>query len=101
MGVPAARFCRGILLRARREFWLFASNLNSFLARLSRYLPGPLGLHRCYERLCHVRKLIELELYGLVSRFCVFCIRNTMRNVTIVVPVLITAASEKERLAQM
>ena len=36
-------------------------------------------------------QLVELDLDRLGSRFCVFWIRNTIRNVTIVVPVLMTS----------
>jgi hypothetical protein len=36
-------------------------------------------------------QFVQLQVDGAASRFCVFWIRNTMRNVTIVVPVLMTS----------
>ena len=42
------------------------------------------------------KQLVELGLHRRPSRFCVFWIKNTMRKVTIVVPVLITSCHVSE-----
>ena len=41
-------------------------------------------------------ELVQLDIDGARTRFCVFWIRNTIRNVTMVVPVLITSCHVSE-----
>lgn len=46
------------------------------------------GQHRVARILVGPYELVGLSWIETVSRFCVFCIRKTIRNVTMVVPVL-------------
>jgi hypothetical protein len=57
---------------------------------LLRVPPGPAA--RCAPCVARISSS-SLIWMASVSRFCVFWIRKTIRNVTIVVPVLITTAT--------
>ena len=77
---------------SRAELLEIASERTELLIRhlLESYHPGPGSLDGANE-------LVELELHRPGARFCAFWMMKTMRNVTIVVPVLMTSCHVSEK----